>query len=68
MSYSIGHHTVAIVKGRNDKNMPSAAVKLTKRVVDDALPKAKRYEIWDGGIRGLGLGVEATGTKTYILR
>jgi len=48
--------------------MPSASVKLTKRAVDDALPKAKRYEIWDGEIRGLGLRVEASGTKTYILR
>ena len=28
--------------------MATASIKLTKRVVDDALPKAKRYEIWDG--------------------
>jgi integrase len=48
--------------------MPSQSVKLTKRVVDEASPKAKRYEIWDGETRGLGLRVEASGTKTYILR
>ena len=48
--------------------MASTSVKLTKRVVDDAIPKAKRYEIWDGETRGLGFRVEASGTKTYILR
>jgi len=48
--------------------MATASIKLTKRVVDDAIPKAKRYEIWDGETRGLGLRVEASGTKTYILR
>jgi len=48
--------------------MRSQTAKFTKRVVDDAAPKAKRYEIWDGETRGLGLRVEASGTKTYILR
>ena len=66
MSLQIGHHTVTV--GSERQKMPSASVKLTKRAVDDALPKAKRYEIWDGEIRGLGLRVEASGTKTYILR
>lgn len=42
--------------------------RLTKRIVDGAGPKPKRYTIWDDEIRGFGVRVEATGTKTYLIR
>jgi hypothetical protein len=48
--------------------VPSSAVKLTKRVVDNAAPRTARYVIWDAEIKGFGLRVSERGTKTYILR
>jgi len=48
--------------------MAEASCKLTKRVVDAALPKVERYSIWDSQLRGFGLRVAPSGTKTYILR
>ncbi|MBB3965728.1 site-specific integrase [Rhizobium metallidurans] len=41
--------------------------KLTKTVADDALPKDKRYVIWDTEIAGFGLRVYPTGSKSWIL-
>ena len=43
-------------------------VKLTKRVVDQADLSRGRHYIWDGELKGFGLQVEPTGTKTYIVR
>jgi integrase len=43
-------------------------MKLTKRIVDAARPRATRYMIWDEEIRGLGLRIEPKGTKTYLVR
>jgi integrase len=42
--------------------------KLTKRVVDAAKPRDTRYEIWDAELKGFGIRIEASGTKTYIVR
>src|SRR5579872_254939 len=42
--------------------------KLTKRCVDAAEPRQKRFDIWDTELKGFGLRVETSGTKTYILR
>jgi len=42
--------------------------KLTKRVVDSAKPKLKRYIVWDSDLSGFGLRVEPTGRKTFIAR
>ena len=42
--------------------------RLTKQTVDRALPKAKRYTLWDGDLKGFGLRIEASGTKTYLVR
>jgi integrase len=46
----------------------NSQVKLTKRVVDAAEPKAKPYDLWDGELSGFGLRVGTSGTKTFIIR
>jgi integrase len=43
-----------------------ADVRLTKRVVDAALPRETRYIVFDGLIAGFGLRVMPTGAKSYI--
>ncbi|PZU64136.1 site-specific integrase [Sphingobium sp.] len=43
-------------------------VALTKRVVDAAEKKDKRYHIWDSELSGFGLRIEASGAKTFIVR
>ena len=43
-------------------------VKLTKRSVDSADPSRGRHWLWDTELKGFGLQVEASGTKTYIVR
>jgi integrase len=43
-------------------------VPLTKRVVDAALPKDKRYCVWDSELSGFGMRVEKSGAKTFIVR
>ena len=48
--------------------MSSSSVKLTKRAVDSALPQAGRYVVWDAELKGFGLRVAKSGTKTYIVR
>lgn len=46
----------------------SATLTLTKRVVDAALPTAKRYHIWDSDVKGFGLRVEPSGAKTFMAK
>lgn len=46
--------------------MPSNNVKLTKRVVDAAVTKARVYTLWDCDVAGFGLRVQPTGVKSYI--
>ena len=41
---------------------------MTKRVVDRLQPAAKPVFIWDAELRGFGLRVEPTATKTFLLR
>lgn len=48
--------------------MSERIAKLTKRVVDAAQPEDERYVIWDSALKGLGLRVEASGTKTFLVR
>lgn len=43
-------------------------VALTKRVVDAAEIKGRRYYIWDSDLAGFGLRVETSGTKSFIIR
>ena len=41
-------------------------VKLTKRVIDGATPRASRYTVFDSEIRGFGLRVFPSGQKSYV--
>lgn len=43
-------------------------IRITKRVVDAAKPRSKDYFLWDGEVRGFGLRVLPSGTKTYQLQ
>ena len=45
-----------------------AAVKLTKRVIDQASGDRARHYLWDSELRGFGVQVEQSGTKTYFVR
>src|SRR5580658_6458172 len=51
-----------------ERNMTSKTIKLTKRAVDAATMRASRYVLWDDELRGFGLRIEASGTKTYLVR
>ncbi|MBM3553775.1 MAG: site-specific integrase [Alphaproteobacteria bacterium] len=42
--------------------------KLTKRTVDAAAPEAERYILWDSALKGFGLRIEPSGTKTFLVR
>ncbi|MGF7163476.1 integrase [Rhodoligotrophos appendicifer] len=42
--------------------------KITKRTVDAAKPQAARYTLWDTELKGFGLRVEPSGSKSYVLR
>ena len=48
--------------------MADRTKKLTKRAVDAAPPGSSRYIVWDAEIKGFGLRVETSGTKTYLVR
>ena len=43
-------------------------MRLTKRVVESADPSKGRHWLWDRELRGFGLQVEKSGTRTYIVR
>ncbi|MEW7008669.1 Arm DNA-binding domain-containing protein [Lentilitoribacter sp. EG35] len=44
------------------------SIKLTKRSVDAAASKSRRYTIWDDELKGFGLRIQTTGVKSFILR
>ena len=48
--------------------MVEPSAKLTKRVVDAALPRPGRYIVWDTELKGFALRVSESGTKSYVLR
>lgn len=41
--------------------------KITKRLVDNLLPRAKRYVIYDAEVKGFGVRVMPSGVATYIV-
>ena len=42
-------------------------IKLTKKAIDNAAIKPKRYYLWDTEITGFGLSVQKTGYKSYFM-
>jgi len=46
----------------------TASTRLTKKVVDLADLSRGRHYLWDSELKGFGVQVEPTGTKTYIVR
>lgn len=46
----------------------AAQQRLTRRTVEAAAKAADRYTIWDADLKGFGLRVEPSGTKTYVVR
>jgi len=48
--------------------MSYSSVKLTKRVIDAASAGAARRIIWDTELRGFGVRVETSGTKSFLIR
>lgn len=46
----------------------SAPVRLTRRTVEAAQKSGARYTLWDSELKGFGLRVEPSGTKTYVAR
>jgi integrase len=60
--YLFGGHHMVTKRGP----MIVRIAKLTKRIVDAAQPE--RYVIWDSTLKGYGLRVEPSGTKTFLVR
>jgi hypothetical protein len=48
--------------------MAGSSTKLTKKAVDAANPKRARYIVWDSELKGFGVRVAESGTKTYFIR
>jgi hypothetical protein len=48
--------------------MESAAVRLTKRVVEGARPRGRDQFVWDAEIKGFGLKVTPAGRRVYLLQ
>ncbi len=46
----------------------ASATRITKKLVEAADPAAGRHYLWDSELKGFGLQVEASGTRTYIVR
>jgi len=49
-------------------SLKTAKISLTKRTVDAALPRGKRYHIWDSELAGFGLRIEPSGVKSFIAK
>jgi hypothetical protein len=43
-------------------------VTLTKKVVDAAEKRDKRYLVWDDELTGFALRIEPTGVKTFVIK
>jgi integrase len=41
--------------------------KLTKKIVDAALPREKQYTVWCSDLKGFGVYVQPSGSKTYFV-
>lgn len=43
-------------------------IRISMRSVDAAEPAGERYTLWDSDLKGFGLRVATSGTKTFIVR
>ena len=50
------------------KSEGARIARLTKRAVDAATPETVRFTVWDADLKGFGLRVEPSGTKTFVCR
>ncbi|OYX72929.1 MAG: hypothetical protein B7Y81_04215 [Caulobacter sp. 32-67-35] len=50
------------------KGEAARVVRLTKRSVDAVAKEAARFTVWDSDLKGFGLRVEPSGSKTFIVR
>lgn len=48
--------------------MAASSIKITKQAVDKAAPGASRYILWDTELKGFGVRIAESGTKTYVVR
>ena len=49
--------------------MPASSnLRLTKTVVDSAQASGKRYMLWDSELAGFAVRIEASGTKSFVIR
>lgn len=53
---------------KGGKMAKTSSVKLTKKVVDCITSNGERIFVWDSELSGFGLRVEASGTKTFVIR
>ena len=42
--------------------------KLTNRTIEDLKPNQKNYIVWDSQVKGLGIRINSSGKKTFILK
>lgn len=47
--------------------MARATQRITKRIVDAARPAPREYTVWDSDLRGFGLRVRPSGSKSYVV-
>lgn len=50
------------------KMLAKNSVRLTKRVVDAAVPRTSDFVLWDADVPGFGLCVRKSGRKAYLLK
>ena len=48
--------------------MGRATGRITKRALDQAEPLSRPYFIWDGELRGLGVRIDSSGRKSFVVR
>lgn len=48
--------------------MTEKIIKISKRTVDAAKAANERYILWDSDLKGFGVRVEASGTKSFLVR
>src|SRR3954452_6575192 len=68
MVTTIDDDPLGTISCKRELVVSDTSVRLTKRAVEQALPKSARYILWDSDLPGFGVRVEVSGTKTYLVR